>query len=212
MRRAIVWHRGDSENVVGRRCQLYASRRWGADTKECKITVAGRDEAVFFYIIGYVDSADKVRNLADRLFESGTRGEKVYSVSVELHERDLSGEYSCRDDMTAARAAFDRREQRLIEMANDDPDVKTALARKQRPVYVFGTVDLFLEIDSEYARKIVIKVTDNDMLRLSEVMNMLAQGLGRIRGYSLPESVEGLVVEEVVEEEDQILVQFITSS
>lgn len=212
MRRAIVWRRGDSESAVGKKCQLYASRKWRTGTKECMVTVAGRDEEVFYYVMGYVDSVDKVKNLADRLFESGIRGEKVYTVSVELHERDRSSEHSCRDDLTAAKAAFERRERKLVEMAKDHPDVKAALIRKQRPVYAFGTTDLFFEIDSGCAKRIVVKAINSDILRLSEVANMLAQGVGKIRGYLLPEGVEELIVEEVMEENDQILVRFVTSS
>jgi len=144
MPRARIWGWGEDPELARENSEKYASKRWKKETKECQISVSGRDrdEGTGFDISAYAREPNNVGVLAERLLDLALKeNNKVYFVTIELYDHKASNKEQYRGNLHDVEEAYRRREQLLLKKFSDDPEVK-AITQGKKTIVVFPRTSL----------------------------------------------------------------------
>jgi len=201
-----VWVPGDRFEDVRRKSREYVKEKWGETTRECEVVVWGRerDEGTGFSIRIYTSERDDVPTLAERLFGVAIGlGTKIYGVYVVLHNRLLSQEEICRDDMPTVEGVHREQQQILKDGVMEDDRVKEALSEEAKNVDVFAQTNLSCELEGEGVTKVIVETIADYLERASEYLKTLVEELrrrglaGKIVGYRLWRDLDRLKIDDV---------------
>lgn len=200
MKGARVWGWGDDLESAGKNAQTYVNKRWKSTTEECSIAVDGRGEDILFKITVYMSKPEVVEDLVNNLFDIVlTRGSKIYSVTVSLHDHMASKEITCTNSLPFVREAYERRKQIFIQKFKDHPEVKPLL-EEGRTLIVIPATAILCELESKRFNKVIAWTSNYDLDPLMDYAHLLANRLieckiaTRIIGYDLRNNTEELTI------------------
>ena len=202
---AKVWEWGEDLELAGRNARMYINKRWKSTTNECSIAILGRktDRDILFGITVYMRNPEGVEDLVNNLLNIAlTKGSKVYFVTVNLYDYMASNEITYRNNLSAMRKEYERREQILIQKFKDHPGVKDLL-KGEKTLVILPVTTIFCELESERFNKVIVRTSNCDLDPLLNYSHLLADKLiehklaTRIIGYGLQNNVDELVVEDL---------------
>jgi len=210
-----IWERFDTPRKVRVKTKKCIEERWKDTTKECEIWVSGRDreEDVSFDIRIYTNDPKKVPGFAEQLLDlAEASGTKVYDLSLELRESQVSDEEAHKKDIVTVERTYDEQQTLLVNRAKADERVRQALAEGAKNVVVFADINLLCEMDSEVARKVIGEAIADDF---ETTVNWLVKMIERIKnrglatkviGYELWRNLDRLEIYEVDADGDDVCV------
>ncbi|MGC8903509.1 MAG: hypothetical protein ACP5KD_09270 [Fervidobacterium sp.] len=209
---AKVWGWGEDPELAGKNAEIYISKKWKTLTKECSITITGKDtrEDILFGITTYLSEPKKVRNLVDDLLKVALTGEsKLYFITVNLYDYLISKEKVYRNDLQTLRENYKKREQVLTQKFLEHPKVK-ALIGDGKPLVTISSTNILCELETKKVNKIIVNAGNYDFDQILDSLHRLTNELikkeiaTRILGYDLWNDVEKSEIEDLYVENGKV--------
>lgn len=210
-----IWIPGDRSKDIGRKSRECVSEQWGKCIRECEVVVWGRDrdDGTGFSIRAYMGSRDKVPSLAARLLDLVDRlNTKIYGFSLRFHDRLLSQDEKCVDDMRTVERIYDEQQRVLEENVRRDDRVKEALSKGATDILVYAQTNLSCELSDANVNKVVVETIGDYLERTQQYLQTLVRELQNaelakgVVGYRLWRDLDKLKIDDIDASDKDVVV------